>query len=83
MELPVGDGGDHPEGMALLPDGGAAMELLVVYDSPHDDRKVEGNGAVHADVFRLKADSRRRSAFLVREVGLICHNFRYPFLLYV
>jgi hypothetical protein len=54
LELPVGDGGDHPEGMVLLPDGGAAMGLLVVYDSPRDDRKVEGNGAVHADVFRLE-----------------------------
>jgi Protein of unknown function (DUF3616) len=54
LELPTGDGGDHPEGMVLLPGGDTAMELLVVYDSPRDDRKVEGNGAVHADVFKLE-----------------------------
>ncbi len=54
LELPAGDGGDHPEGMALLPEGGEAIELLVVYDSPLDDRKVTGNGAVHADVFSLR-----------------------------
>ena len=54
LQLPVGDGGDHPEGMALLSEGAAAMELLVVYDSPLAARKVGGNGAVRADVFRLR-----------------------------
>jgi hypothetical protein len=55
LQLPVGDGGDHPEGMALLSVGDATMELLVVYDSPFAGRKVEGNGAVRADVFRLES----------------------------
>ena len=54
LQLPVGDGGDHPEGMALLSEGAAAMELLVVYDSPLAARKVGGDGAVRADVFRLR-----------------------------
>jgi hypothetical protein len=53
LQLPVGDGGDHPEGMALLAGEGAAIELLVVYDSPLDGRKIAGNGAVRADVFTL------------------------------
>ena len=54
LQLPVGEGGDHPEGMALLSEGAAAMELLVVYDSPLAARKVGEDGAVRADVFRLR-----------------------------
>lgn len=51
LHLPVGDGGDHPEGIALLP-GSSGRELLVVYDSPLPERCL-GDGAVHADVFAL------------------------------
>lgn len=48
LDLPYGDGDDHPEGLALLPSG----ELLVVYDSPAPHRLTEP-GVVLADVFRL------------------------------
>lgn len=54
LQLPVGDGGDHPEGMALLP-GSDDCELLVVYDAPLDHRKGVDGGGVHADVFSLPA----------------------------
>lgn len=48
LRLPYGRGRDHAEGMTLLgPD-----ELLVVYDSPADDRLVGDDGLV-ADMFRL------------------------------
>jgi hypothetical protein len=51
LHLPVGVGGDHPEGMALLP-GSDGRELLVVYDSPLPERCL-GDGAVYADLFAL------------------------------
>jgi Protein of unknown function (DUF3616) len=62
LPLPFGRGADHPEGICWLPDGGAARELLVVYDSPADHRLRE-RSAIEADVFRLGGDtakSRRR-----------------------
>lgn len=48
LDLPYGEGDDHAEGIALLPDG----ELLVVYDSPAQARLTEP-GTVLADVVRL------------------------------
>jgi hypothetical protein len=50
LRLPVGDGDDHPEGIALMP--GDARELLVVYDAPAKAR-CRGEGAVLADLFAL------------------------------
>lgn len=47
-ELPYGEGDDHAEGLALLPDG----DLLVVYDSPAPERR-PGPDTVLADVARL------------------------------
>lgn len=48
LRLPHGEGRDHAEGMALVePD-----VLLVVYDSPAEERMVDDDGLV-ADLFRL------------------------------
>jgi len=57
LNLPYGRGVDHAEGICWLPSDGAApdhaaKELLVVYDSPVDDRLHDGT-AIDADVFRL------------------------------
>jgi Protein of unknown function (DUF3616) len=60
-ELPYGRGVDHAEGICWLPGDGfapdaapgdAARELLVVYDSPAEDRLHDGT-AIDADVFEL------------------------------
>ncbi|MBP2325423.1 hypothetical protein JOF56_005808 [Kibdelosporangium banguiense] len=48
IDLPFGEGDDHAEGIALLPDN----ELLVVYDSPAEARLIEP-GVVLADVVSL------------------------------
>jgi hypothetical protein len=48
LDLPYGEGDDHAEGIALLPDG----ELLVVYDSPAS-RRIQDAGTIHADIVRL------------------------------
>ncbi|MQA08578.1 MAG: DUF3616 domain-containing protein [Pseudonocardiaceae bacterium] len=48
LDLPYGEGDDHAEGIALLPND----ELLVVYDSPSAARLVE-RGTVLADVVPL------------------------------
>lgn len=48
LDLPYGEGDDHAEGIALLPD----RRLLVVYDSPAPARLVEP-GTVLADIFAL------------------------------
>jgi hypothetical protein len=48
LDLPYGEGDDHAEGIALLPDN----ELLVVYDSPAPARLTEP-GTVLADVVKL------------------------------
>lgn len=48
MCLPHGQGRDHAEGITALSDD----ELLVVYDSPSDER-LEGETGYVADVFRL------------------------------
>lgn len=51
FEVDFGSGADHAEGMALVSDG-ESQQLLVVYDSPSDERRV-GERAVRADVFDL------------------------------
>ncbi|TCP56172.1 uncharacterized protein DUF3616 [Tamaricihabitans halophyticus] len=48
LEIPYGEGTDHAEGIALLPDD----RLLVVYDSPASTRLPQP-GTVLADVFAL------------------------------
>lgn len=48
LDLPYGEGDDHAEGIALLPDD----RLLVVYDSPAADRLRQPDSVV-ADVVRL------------------------------
>jgi hypothetical protein len=48
LELPYGEGDDHPEGIALLP----GRRLLIVHDSPAPERLVEP-GTVLADVVAL------------------------------
>lgn len=53
LELPFGRGSDHPEGLALweLTDG--ATGLMVIYDSPSDERIDKAAKTLVADVFRL------------------------------
>jgi hypothetical protein len=50
-DLPYGDGDDHAEGIAVLDetDASGRPKLLVVYDSPSDER-LTAEGGVHADV---------------------------------
>jgi hypothetical protein len=48
VDLPYGQGDDHAEGIALLPD----ERLLVVYDSPAPDR-LNASGCIIADVVQL------------------------------
>lgn len=50
LEIPYGDGKDHAEGMTFVPDVGQPKQILVVYDSPSDQRR-KGSDAVSADVF--------------------------------
>lgn len=52
LQQPVGDGGDHPEGMAFL--AGREGQGPVVNDAPLPERKGEDGGSVKADVFRLQ-----------------------------
>lgn len=53
MNLPFGDGVDHPEGITLFAaDGGKADSLLVVYDSASVSRQL-GESTLVADVFKL------------------------------
>lgn len=53
MEIPFGRGADHAEGIAIVPSGAAASQVLVVYDSPGAERKKGVVDAVRADVFTL------------------------------
>ena len=55
VELPFGDGVDHAEGLALIPNGSAAStEALIVYDSPAPERFRDlGPTSILADVFPL------------------------------
>lgn len=48
LELPFGEGDDHPEGISLL----EGRRLLVVYDSPAPARLIEP-GTVLADIIAL------------------------------
>jgi hypothetical protein len=50
LELPFGRGVDHPEGLALWPDG---RQVLVIYDSPADWRVDAAAGTILADLFDL------------------------------
>ncbi len=54
LELPEGEGEDHPEGLTVVPheDGGAA-DLLVVYDSPAGHRLHANGTSIDADLFEL------------------------------
>lgn len=52
LEIPYGIGDDHAEGMTLFNDINQIPSLLVVYDSPAK-RRLEGDGEVIADVFKL------------------------------
>ena len=53
LELPHGQGEDHPEGIGVVPAGaGGAEELLVVLDSPAATRHTAGGGVL-ADVWPL------------------------------
>ncbi len=51
MDLPYGEGDDHPEGLCLLDDVDGHTRLLVVYDSPAAHR-IDGGGIL-ADVVTL------------------------------
>ena len=51
VELPVGDGLDHPEGLAILDDAGE--EILVIHDNPIADRLDKKGHALEADLYRL------------------------------
>jgi len=50
--VPHGQGTDHAEGMTIVPGSESPRQLLIVYDSPGEQRKV-GEGAVRTDVFDL------------------------------
>ena len=51
LDLPYGDGCDHPEGLSVFGDDPAGRDLVVVYDSPGPDRLLSP-GHVTADVVR-------------------------------
>jgi hypothetical protein len=54
INLPFGEGCDHPEGMALLPNAvDGVREIAIVYDSPDAKSRCVGVSAVYADVFVL------------------------------
>lgn len=54
VEIPFGRGKDHPEGLALWDgDGGAAKQILVIYDSPAKARCDADAGTIKADLFDL------------------------------
>lgn len=52
FDLPFTPGVDHAEGLALMPCLGYETALMVVYDSPSDERR-PGKKSLFADVFRL------------------------------
>jgi hypothetical protein len=52
LTIPHGEGTDHAEGMTIIPGSENPRQVLLVYDSPKDDRKA-GAAAVRADVFNL------------------------------
>lgn len=52
FDLPFTIGSDHAEGLTLFPCLGKKQQLMIVYDSPNDNRRPEKN-TIYADVFRL------------------------------
>lgn len=46
VELPFGNGVDHAEGITVFSPDGEPVQLLVVYDSPSDDRLKQGDGTL-------------------------------------
>ncbi|NNG25594.1 DUF3616 domain-containing protein [Telluria aromaticivorans] len=61
LDLPFGQGVDHPEGMALFScDGGSTEALLVVHDAASPSRQI-GESTLVADVFALPPRGRPRS----------------------
>lgn len=66
LELPYGQGkdagSDHPEGITLLSDN-KEKSLLVVYDSPSENRK--GKTSVTADIFSLPMENTIFTGFAV------------------
>jgi hypothetical protein len=53
FDIPHGDKSDRAEGMTLLPTLNRSDTLLVVYDSPAQERQME-NGDILADIFTLR-----------------------------
>jgi hypothetical protein len=57
VDLPFGQGKDqgkdHPEGFTIIPGTRTPPQCLVVYDSPSEERTIEGPGTVRVDVFEL------------------------------
>lgn len=51
--LPQRENADRAEGLTLLNDSGASRFILVVYDTPAENRLGKNDGSVRADVFRL------------------------------
>ncbi|MCT7949937.1 DUF3616 domain-containing protein [Ancylothrix sp. C2] len=62
FDLPFTIGGDRAEGLSLMSCLGEEKALLVVYDSPSQDRMV-GESGVFADVFRLSKNSKDEAIF--------------------
>jgi hypothetical protein len=53
-DLPYGRGVDHPEGVAVLDEGRADERLILIYDSPDPERRIDDEGrSVVADSFVL------------------------------
>lgn len=55
LNVPFGAGVDHAEGMTVIADDQSPAELLIVYDSPAEERKVD-HTAVLADRFALPTE---------------------------
>lgn len=53
LDLPYGDGNHHGEGVTLFNSIAQQPSVLVVYDSPSEDAKVDDAIAVFADIFPL------------------------------
>ena len=53
LDLPYGDGEDHAEGITLFDSIAQEHSLLVVYDSPAKQTRLEGENGVKSDVFKL------------------------------
>jgi len=55
LDVPNGEGVDHPEGMSLFSiDGSEAHQIIIVYDSASKNRQ-PGDDRMLADVFTLPA----------------------------